>query len=103
MDGFETWTNIQIYSSEPSSLSIKRYENVKNIISRSIENNVSHHSMNETMWKSCSINNDTGGMGMSYNARNSWQERYISTAELGPQCHSPPSALSGRRVQRSPL
>lgn len=58
--------------------------------------------MNETMRKSCSINNDTGGMGMSYDARDS-SEVHVSTVELGPQCHSPPSVLSERRVQRSPL
>lgn len=54
------------------------------------------------MRKSCSINNDTGGMGMSYDARDS-SEVHVSMVELGPQCHSPPSVLSGRRVQRSPL
>lgn len=49
----------------------------------------------------CSMNNDIGGLGRS--TMPGEVEGGVSRVELGPLYHSPPSVLSGRRVQRSPL
>lgn len=50
----------------------------------------------------CSMNNDIGGLGRS-TMPGEVEGGGVSRVELGPLYHSPPSVLSGRRVQRSPL
>lgn len=47
------------------------------------------------------MNNDIGGLGRS--TMPGEVEGGMSRVELGPLYHSPPSVLSGQRVQRSPL